>query len=196
MHYSELVEIVLNIFFDIECIFEIIAKGFILDKGAYLRNRWNVLDFFIVIANNLYMLNTSKSSAIKIITLLHTTRPLRFISHSLTMKLVVTSLFKSLKSLFNVGLIIFVIWYMFAIFGMSFLSKKMQFCKSKDNFEIGKILCSSLGYNWEVYHPNFDQIFNSLSTIFILGSRANWNEIMHMASNSNGIHGVSLNVFP
>ena len=72
---------------------EIIAKGFIFDKGAYLRDNWNILDFFIVLASILDIFVISENiAALKIFTLLHTLRPLRFISHSDTMKLVVIAL--------------------------------------------------------------------------------------------------------
>ena len=38
-----------NICFYIECIFKIIALGFAMDEGSYLRDSWNKLDFFIVV---------------------------------------------------------------------------------------------------------------------------------------------------
>lgn len=34
--------------FTIECVLKIIAYGFLLHPGAYLRNPWNILDFIIV----------------------------------------------------------------------------------------------------------------------------------------------------
>ena len=40
-----------NIFFCIEMVLKIISLGFIVDKGSYLRDSWNQLDFFIVIVS-------------------------------------------------------------------------------------------------------------------------------------------------
>lgn len=46
---QETVEYVFLVIFTIECIMKIIAYGFLLHPGAYLRNRWNMLDFVIVV---------------------------------------------------------------------------------------------------------------------------------------------------
>jgi voltage-dependent calcium channel L type alpha-1D len=34
--------------FTVECVLKIVAYGFVLHSGAYLRNYWNLLDFAIV----------------------------------------------------------------------------------------------------------------------------------------------------
>ena len=39
----------LNIVFALEAFIKIIAHGFILHRGAYLRNNWNVFDFSVVV---------------------------------------------------------------------------------------------------------------------------------------------------
>ena len=44
-----------NIFFAVEMVLKIISLGFILDKGAYLRDSWNILDFIIVVTSLLDM---------------------------------------------------------------------------------------------------------------------------------------------
>lgn len=42
-------DLVFNIIFIFEALLKILALGFIMDKGSYLRENWNQLDFFIVI---------------------------------------------------------------------------------------------------------------------------------------------------
>ena len=37
--------------FAIECLVRVIALGFIMDSGSYLRDSWNQLDFFIVVTS-------------------------------------------------------------------------------------------------------------------------------------------------
>lgn len=44
----EFVEYFFLTIFSAECILKIIAYGFVLHPGAYLRNYWNLLDFLIV----------------------------------------------------------------------------------------------------------------------------------------------------
>lgn len=69
--------------FLIEATIKIIAFGFIIDKGSYLRESWNILDFFIVITSimDFFITNISIPS-LKILRLLRTLRPLRFITHN------------------------------------------------------------------------------------------------------------------
>lgn len=43
-------ELVFTTLFAIEMVLKIVAMGFVLEKGAYLRDPWNVLDFVVVLA--------------------------------------------------------------------------------------------------------------------------------------------------
>jgi len=45
---QELIEYVFLVIFTLEAIMKVVAYGFVLHPGAYLRNGWNMLDFFIV----------------------------------------------------------------------------------------------------------------------------------------------------
>ncbi|XP_053968992.1 voltage-dependent calcium channel type D subunit alpha-1-like [Anastrepha ludens] len=45
----EKIEYVFLVIFTAECVMKIIAYGFLLHSGSYLRNGWNILDFFIVV---------------------------------------------------------------------------------------------------------------------------------------------------
>ena len=50
--YNKLLDYVQDAFtaiFTLECIFKIIAMGFVLRKNSYLRDGWNVIDFIVVI---------------------------------------------------------------------------------------------------------------------------------------------------
>ena len=35
--------------FCVECVLKILALGFVLHPGSYLRNVWNIMDFFVVL---------------------------------------------------------------------------------------------------------------------------------------------------
>lgn len=47
--YLERIENIFLVIFTAECIMKIIAYGFVMHQGAYLRNGWNLLDFSIVV---------------------------------------------------------------------------------------------------------------------------------------------------
>lgn len=51
----------------------------------------------------------------KVLRLLRTLKPLRFISHNSNIKLVVGALFESVPAIFNVALVIIFVWLMFGI---------------------------------------------------------------------------------
>ena len=47
--FQESIEYVFLVIFTLETILKIIAYGFVMHSGAYLRNGWNALDFVIVV---------------------------------------------------------------------------------------------------------------------------------------------------
>jgi len=57
--------------------------------------------------------------AIKILRLLRTLRPLRVISHNVALKMIVIALFDSLGGIFNVMVVVFMVWLIFAIMGVN-----------------------------------------------------------------------------
>lgn len=132
---SDLIDYTFTAFFTFESVFKIISLGFVMESNSYLRESWSILDFIIVIFSLIDLVLTNYDlSFIKILRLLRILRPLRFISHNKNMKIVVNSLLKSLPGLGNVLIFIFLIWLMFGILGINFMSGKMGYCtKSMDN---------------------------------------------------------------
>ena len=75
-------------FFLFEALVKWISIGFVQDKGSYLRESWNWLDFFIVIVSIFdYSFEGINIPIIKILRTLRTLRPLRFISFNTQLKL-------------------------------------------------------------------------------------------------------------
>lgn len=119
----------LNIFFAVEMGFKVISLGFLFDNGSYLRDSWNVMDFIIVITSIIDMASESVNLPfIKILRLLRTLRPLRFVSHNPSMKLIVTALLESVKAIFNVVVVILLVWLMFCILSINILGDKLGYC--------------------------------------------------------------------
>jgi hypothetical protein len=80
---SKAMDYCFTILFTLESIAKSIGMGFWMDKGSYLRESWNKLDFFIVIFSWIeLMVDQINIPVIKILRLLRTLRPLRFISHN------------------------------------------------------------------------------------------------------------------
>ncbi|KAA0159275.1 hypothetical protein FNF28_05910 [Cafeteria roenbergensis] len=106
-------ELVFTTLFAIEMVLKIIAMGFVLERGAYLRDPWNVLDFIVVMAGLLGLIpglpNVSALRAIRVL------RPLRSLTIVPGMRLLVMSLLRSIPALLEVLLLLL---FAFAIFGI------------------------------------------------------------------------------
>ena len=123
-----------TIAFSCECVVKIVSFGFVMDKGSYLRDNWSQLDFFIVVVSivDASLVGTSLNlSFIKILRLMRTLRPLRFISHNVSMKLMVTALMESVTGIFNVVIVIFMVWLMFAILAITLKKGQLNMCVSQ-----------------------------------------------------------------
>jgi hypothetical protein len=126
---TEKIDIYFNIVFIFEMLFKLIAQGLIMDYGSYLRDSWNQLDFFIVTASIADMtLSSLKISAIKILRMLRTLRPLRFLNHNVELKLIVVALMESVGHIFNVLIVVAVVFLIFAIVGVNIFSGKFFYC--------------------------------------------------------------------
>ena len=122
-----------NIIFTMEATIKIISFGFFFDRGSYLREPWNQLDFFIVVSSLIDMcLESVDIPMIKILRLLRTLRPLRFISHNINLKIVVTALLESVSAIINVLIVLLLIWLMFAILAINLLKDRFSYCNVPD----------------------------------------------------------------
>lgn len=157
---SENIDVFMNICFLFELITKVIAMGFAMDEGSYLRESWNQLDLFIVFTSMLDMALTNVDlPVIKILRLLRTLRPLRVISHNIAMKLVVASLFESVGAIFNVIIVIMCVWLMFAIFAINIFAGKFFYCSIGKYTYRTKYQCNINGGSWMRFDANFDDIF-------------------------------------
>jgi hypothetical protein len=106
-----------------------IALGVVFDKGSYLRDSWSILDMFIVFTSIIDVSVTSiELPFFKVLRMLRTLRPLRFISHSSDLKMIVSALISSIGAILNVVIILMVVYMMFAILAINLFAGKFQYC--------------------------------------------------------------------
>jgi len=183
---SSNMDLVFTVIFGLEFLLKSISMGFINDRGSYLSESWNKLDFLIVLIS---IVEASFSginlSSLKVLRLLRTLRPLRFISHNSSMKLVVTALLESVAAIMNVAIVVLIVWLIFAILGMSLFLGKFHYCshsalKTKSD-------CEDYGHTWRNYDSNFDNTFEAIKTLFIVSSLEDWPTIMYRAMDTTNI---------
>mmetsp|Transcript_29089 Transcript_29089/g.26478 ORF Transcript_29089/g.26478 Transcript_29089/m.26478 type:complete len:230 (-) Transcript_29089:951-1640(-) len=122
---------------------------------------------------------------VKILRLLRTLRPLRFISHNVNLRLVVTALFSSATSLVNVVIVLIMIWLMFAILAINIVGDKMGRCDLDEYYGISYDECIAMGENWVVPDVNFDNVVVGMLSLFILSTQEGWPDIMNTVSDAN-----------
>lgn len=128
-NYSEMLDLIFNVIFQIEFLIKSITMGFIIDKNCYFSDSWNKLDFIIVLASvNEMIFQGNDIAVLKILRMLRILRPLRFISHNKNLKIIVNSLIGSMTGIMNVGIVIFLIFIMYSILGVFLIGKKLNYC--------------------------------------------------------------------
>jgi len=103
--------------FFFECTCKVVAFGFVLNTGAYLRSGWNQLDFVIVVATVLD-LALANNPAFQAVRALRALRPLRLIAKIEGAKVAVIAMLKSLRPVCVVAAMVLVFLVIFALFAV------------------------------------------------------------------------------
>jgi len=110
-------DIFFTISFTVECLLKIVGMGLILDRGSYLRDAWNWLDFLVVVSSLLTEIPQLKSvSGMRTIRLM---RPLRSLTTMPSMKILIATLLASVAQLGGVLVLAIFFFTIFAILGVS-----------------------------------------------------------------------------
>jgi hypothetical protein len=96
---------------------KIFGFGFILNKGAYIRDGWNILDFTIVIIGYISLFGSS-SINISSLRVFRVLRPLRTITKVEGLRLQVTALISALPLLLDTVIVLLFFFIIFAIAGV------------------------------------------------------------------------------
>ena len=179
-------DIFFTICFCIEVIMKSIAVGLVLDPNTYLHEYWNILDFLIAIIS---MVDICVSSihipVVKVFRVVRALRPLKLIKHNVSLKIVVSALLESIAAIFNVLIIILLIWLMFAILGVSLLAGKMYNCSDPNITTL--VECTAQGYSWVNTNSNFDNVYRAFLVLFIITSQESWPNRMLEGCSSVGV---------
>ncbi|GMF33384.1 unnamed protein product [Phytophthora lilii] len=123
-------DLVLTVLFMIEIVVKVIAYGFILHKGAYLRNSWNVMDFAITAVAAFFMFQgNSQFKFVKTLRTFRALRPLRMINRNPGLKLVVSSLIASIPQIVNVIMVCLLVFMIFSILAVNNFKGKFYSCQ-------------------------------------------------------------------
>lgn len=117
-------EVVFTVCFTTEFVLKVIAQGFFLGQGSYLRDPWNDLDFVVVVTALLTSIpNMPKMTAIRVFRVL---RPLRSVSALPGLQKLVVSMLRSVPQLVSVVVLLQFIFTVFGIFGIQIFAGKQH----------------------------------------------------------------------
>ncbi|KAF0766468.1 voltage-dependent calcium channel type A subunit alpha-1 isoform X16 [Aphis craccivora] len=76
----EATELVFLAIFCVEATLKILALGFLLHSGSYLRNIWNIMDFFVVVTGSMTEFMESNMLDMRMLRSFRVLRPLKLVS--------------------------------------------------------------------------------------------------------------------
>ncbi|CAC5406311.1 CACNA1D [Mytilus coruscus] len=136
----ERVEYIFLVIFTLEAIMKIIAYGFALHSGAYLRNGWNILDFIIVVIGLFSILFKElnlKGFDVKALRAFRVLRPLRLVSRAPSLQVVLNSIVRAMVPLLHIALLVIFVIIIYAIIGLELFSGTMhKTCYNRDSGEM------------------------------------------------------------
>jgi hypothetical protein len=179
--------------YTVEMVLKIIGLGFIMGKGAYIRDSWNILDFVIVMSAYVSLLQSGGGANLSVLRSFRVLRPLRTISSVEGLKLLVTALLSALPLLRDAIIIVLFFFFIFAIAGLQLISGYLK--RRCVNTETGiineeQLLCGGSGEcpagdfcgkrneNPNYGATNFDTVFYSLLAVFQSVTLEGWSLIM------------------
>ena len=133
-------ELVFTTIFTIEFLVKVVAMGFLFNKGSYLKDGWNVMDFIVVVVSLVSLLPGagSNASALRVIRVL---RPLRTLSVLPGMRTLIGTIIRSVPMIGNV--LLFCIFF-FTIFGIFGLNIFMGILRNRCFTEVAGKTCADL----------------------------------------------------
>eukprot|EP00698_Gefionella_okellyi_P005118 TRINITY_DN1469_c0_g1_i1.p1 TRINITY_DN1469_c0_g1~~TRINITY_DN1469_c0_g1_i1.p1 ORF type:complete len:1749 (-),score=247.95 TRINITY_DN1469_c0_g1_i1:989-6235(-) len=170
--------------FAAEFLLRVIADGFVMHRGAYLRDPWNILDLFALV---FAIIDASTPSSINVSWLRATRclRPLRIVSNLRSMRIAAYSLLRSLHHMVALLIVLLVIWLVYAVVGVNLWAGTFYQCS--DNSNATMVDCMSTVVNgrnltWNpTYYPNFDNLGMALLSLFQVGTMQSWEFLMYAA---------------
>ena len=198
-------------FYTVECVLKIIAFRFWAGEEAYIKDYWNILDFFVVVVGWILfiverVLNGTKISGLAGLRAFRILRPLKTVKRFKGLKKLVTALLLALGHLGETGIVLFFFFLIFAIAGRQmwqglFYRRCMNVnygflystikdkqmcsfdtdCSDLESYGV-RYICSKGFRNPDNGAFNFDNVLTGFVTIFAMATLEGWSDIFTYVS--------------
>ncbi|KAL7667855.1 hypothetical protein ACOME3_008584 [Neoechinorhynchus agilis] len=197
-----------------EALMKIIALGFVLHRGSYLRSAWNFIDFIVVVTGLVtHFISGTGSVDLRTLRAVRVLRPLKLVSGIPSLQVVLKTILKAMTPICQIGLLVLFAIIIFAIVGLEFYSGVFHytcFYLESDEMDLGDLQspvpCSptasaSSGANicrhgisecrpyWTGPNfgiTNFDNIGFSMLTVFQCITMEGWTSILYWTNDAIG----------
>jgi hypothetical protein len=140
--------IIFTVLFTVEMCLKIVALGFINSKTpkkynlstAYLRDGWNILDFFIVFVSILALTLPKSIKGVKQLRAFRAIRPMRLVSRYEALKITFQTLLKSIPSMASLMSVASLFFIIFAILGLELFGGKLGYCKDPEHDDAPRLI--------------------------------------------------------
>lgn len=138
-----MIETAFTAIYTTEMLLKIIAFGFVLNDGSYLRDMWNIMDFLIV-CTSLMPLFINMSFSVSSLRAMRVLRPLKTITKIRALKMIVRTLFYSFSLVMDSLYILLFVMFVFAIAGMQLFGGTLKYrCMELATGIVSSTLCSA-----------------------------------------------------
>jgi Ion transport protein len=192
---------IITITFTIEMLLKVIAFGFVLHEGTYLRDLWNILDFIIVVVS-WADIASGAFSFFKGFRALRALRPLRLITRFESMRLIINSLFAAVPALGNVMLVCFLTFTIFGILGVWLFKGHLRMCfdgaTGVMRDKLDRAQCEAINGDWQNERvSNFDNFGSAMLMLFEIASLEGWpTQMLLMLDSTNDPEAARRNASP
>ena len=195
-------------FYTLEMVLKILGLGFVLNRGSYIRDPWNVLDFIIVVSSYLPLFMGSDSSInVSGLRSLRVLRPLKTVTAIRKLRALIITIFAAIPYLIEIAVVLIFVFLIFAIVGLqlylgSLRSKcydiasgrpfqdaagKFVLCggaqcpsisPTSQGFQYTELACGAFGMNPDYGVSSFDDISSAFLNVYIITTLEGWTSIM------------------
>lgn len=125
--FLEAAESIFLYIYTMEMVFKILGLGFILNRGSYLRDMWNLLDFTIVVSGYIPLLFASGGGVnLSALRSLRVLRPLKTVTAIKKLRSLILTIFNAVPYLLEIMVVLVFVFLIFAIAALQLFTGLLQ----------------------------------------------------------------------
>jgi len=129
VRYLAVADTAITVYFLLEMVVEMLARGLVSGPRAYFKDAWRLLDFAIVAVSVASLASANAEvKALRSFRVARALRPLRLASRHPGLRLVIDSIFASFGRLKDIGAVLLAVMFVFGVFGMQSFRGSLLVC--------------------------------------------------------------------